>query len=76
MVITYNDGDPYEYVTSYTLGPATIVSNALPLSPVTTPSISNSQPAAPTATGTGTLNRLSCEFIVATLLSMALWLLA
>ena len=69
---------------TYTLGPVTIISNSVPLPPVTTPVAAPTTTAATvpmcslaTATqGSGTSIRPPCEYIIATLSSIALWLLA
>src|SRR5277367_2734234 len=92
ITMSFNLGDGYfgAVYTEYDLGPVTIVSNSVPLPPLTTPSVSspplttpNMQPTTVTVDSTvtvtkssGTLTRPPCEFIIAELSSMALWLLA
>ena len=69
---------------TYTLGPVTIISNSVSLSPVTTPVAAPTTPAATVTVyssvtvtqGSGTSIRPPCEYIIATLSSIAFWLLA
>lgn len=73
-------------ISTYTLGPVTIVSYTTPLPSLTPPPTSDTQPVAPTtvtvdstvtvATSSSTLIQPPCEFIIAVLSSMAFWLLA